>query len=88
MKAEARKAYEKLRKLNIAVQCGDEWKERTGEDRGHFWIWCEGVTDETEEHIDYYGIFWGSDQLNEILDQHGLWFEWQNPGVANVYSID
>ena len=88
MKANAKKAYEKLRKLNIAVQCGDEWKESTGEDRGHFWIWCEGVTEETEEHLSYYGRnCGGSELLNKILNQHGLWFEWQNPGVANVYSF-
>jgi hypothetical protein len=29
----------------------------------------------------------GSEKLNEILEKHGLYFEWCNPGYAHVYSI-
>ncbi len=84
MKANVRKAYEELRKLNIAVQGDTEWDT---EGNYHFWIWCEGITDETQDHLDYYSLYWGSTQINEILKKHELYFEWQNPAQANIYSL-
>jgi len=79
------KAFNLLKKLGIAVQ--KNWGEdKTHKDRGYFWIWCEGLTLETELNLDYYSKYEGSETLNSILDKHGLYFEWQNSAVANVYE--
>lgn len=55
-----------------------------GDHRGHFWISAED--DGSYEWLDYYGNFFGTDQLNEILEKHGLYWEWYNPAYGNVYD--
>jgi len=88
MKRHARRAFNKLKKLKINVVDSKEYNE-CGDYRGHFWIGCEGGMrgeDHTELHVDYYSKFWGSDELNEILDAEGLYFEWYNAAYANVYD--
>lgn len=79
------KAFEELRKLNIAVQrnWGDD---KSHEDRGYFWIWCEGITAETEYHIDYWNKYEGSEKVQSILEKHDLYFEWENSAVASIYD--
>jgi len=77
--------YEELKKLGIAVQ--KNWgDEHYHEDRGYFWIWCEGVTEETDLHLDYYNNFWGSDELNGIMQKYGMWHEWYNPAYSNAWE--
>ena len=79
------KAFNELKKMNIAVQ--KNWGEdKMHEDRGYFWIWCEGLTDETSIHIDYYNNFEGSTELRSILDKYDLYFEWENGAAASVYD--
>lgn len=78
------KCMTKLKTLGIAVQSSEGYE---GENRGIFWIWTEGVTEETADHLDYYGNFWGSDKLNKILGDAGLYFEWNNPAYATIWEI-
>lgn len=78
-------AYNKLREMNIAVMQWDSGPE-TADHRGHFWIWSEGITVETGVHTDYYNNFWGSDTLNKILENAGLYSEWSNPAYSCVYD--
>ena len=55
-------------------------------DRGHFWIDAEEP--EAEGWLDYWStsLMSGSDQLNDILSDHGLYFEWYNSAYACVYD--
>lgn len=36
-------------------------------------------------YADYYEMYWGTDDLNQLLQDNDLYFEWINPGVAGVY---
>tara|TARA_R110000772_G_scaffold6250_12_gene21965 strand:- start:349 stop:594 length:246 start_codon:yes stop_codon:yes gene_type:complete len=80
MKKHARKAFNALKKLGCPV------KECDWEDRGHFWI--DGEDPEAEGWIDYWdmNLSAGSDKLNEILAENGLYWEWQNSAWGNVYD--
>ena len=80
MEPHAIKAFLILQKKDIAVMTWDD------DSRGHFWIWCEGITDETELNLEYYDNYFGSDKLNKILEDNGLYFEWYNSAQANVYD--
>jgi hypothetical protein len=79
MKANARKAFNKLKKLGCPVR---EWH---GNDRGHFWIDAE--SDINDGWLDYWSNYQGHDKLNEILNSHDLYWEWYNPGYGCVYDI-
>lgn len=79
MKANARKAFNKLKKLGCPVR---EWHSN---DRGHFWIDAE--SDNNDGWLDYWSNYQGSDQLNEILNSNNLYWEWYNPGYGCVYDI-
>jgi hypothetical protein len=82
MNKKQKRAFNKLKHRNIAVRESIDGHE----DRGIFWIWTEGLTDETTLALDYYDNMLGSEELNEILAEAGLWFEWQNPAVAIVWE--
>lgn len=77
-KTKAKKAFELLKKKGVPVYSSENYG-----DRGYFWISGE---DGKEEWLDYYNNFFGSDELNEILMEHDLFFEWHNPGYACVYD--
>lgn len=36
-------------------------------------------------YADYYEMYWGSPDLNKLLDDNELMFEWINPGIMGVY---
>ena len=86
MKRKFRTAYNQLKKIGCPVYEGG-WN---GEDT--FRISAEDNAD----HIwaDYYmmseegGYLFGvSPRINEVLDKHGLFAEWCNPGVLNVWEV-
>jgi hypothetical protein len=78
MKAEYRKAFNKLKKAGIAVQ------ESESKNYGVFWINCETDSVETQQALEYYDNYWGSEFLNETLEESGLYFEWDSPAYATV----
>lgn len=80
MKPYAITAFLALQAMGIACMTWDD------DSRGHFWIWCEGITDETELNMDYYNNYWGSKKLNAILEKNGLYSEWYNPAYSNIYD--
>lgn len=80
MKANARKAFNKLKKLGCPVRESDYHT-----DRGHFWLDAE--SSDNEGWLDYWYNYQGSDQLNEILNSNNLYWEWYNPGYGCVYDI-
>lgn len=72
----------------LALQeAGCPVKTWEGLDRGHFWIDAEEP--ESEDWLNYWSmnLMTGSDRLNEILEEAGLYFEWHNSAYACVYDI-
>lgn len=67
-------------------EAGCPVKEWHNSERGHFWIDSEESS--AGGWLDYWStsLMAGSDRLNEILDKHGLYFEWYNSAYAHVYN--
>jgi hypothetical protein len=78
MKAQHKKAFDKLKNAGIAVRLSES------EDYGIFWIDCETGSVETEIALDYYENIGGSIFLNNTLEKAGLYFEWYNPAYATI----
>jgi hypothetical protein len=80
MKANVKKAFDTLKMLGCPV------KEWDGDDRGHFWIDAE--EENAELWLDYWNtdLAFGSDKLNQILDDNGLYWEWYNSAYGCVYD--
>lgn len=80
MKANVKKAFSLLKAEGCPVR---EWD---GNDRGYFWIDAED--ENASLWLDYYNtnLFFGSDRLNEILDEHKLYWEWYNSAYGCVYD--
>lgn len=79
MEPQAIKAFLKLQNLDCPVKT---WYQS---DRGHFWIDAEQPG--AEQFLEYWHNPTGSDKLNNILNKHGFFFEWTNPGYACIYNI-
>ena len=58
---------------NFAPQYGDE-----------YWADYYVMTDGGSKCLDDFGV---SPKLNEILNKHGLYAEWNDPGTIHVYDI-
>ena len=80
MKTHAAHAFIKLQDLGCPVKT---WYQN---DRGHFWIDSEESS--SEEFLDYWNtnLMFGSQVLTDVLEEHGLYFEWQNSAEACVYD--
>ena len=46
-----------------------------------FKIECEGEYDDLE----YYDLYWGDDEFNELLKKHKLHYEWDDSCIVNIY---
>jgi len=86
MKNHARKAYTELKNKGVHVLHPDRgWG-------GHFAISGElygdgSKGDDYDKKLDHYADLWGDNTIiPEILEKHGLYFEWVNGGVAAVYD--
>ena len=80
MTPNAKKAFKELKKLGAPVHSSEGYPER-----GFFWISAED--ENAGEWLDYFTNYWGTDKLQEVLGKYGLFFEWSNPGFANVWEI-
>ena len=82
MATNAATAFVELQKAGCPVKIWD-----SGRERGHFWIDAEQSG--ASEWLDYWSHAYiaGSEKLNQILQKHGLYFEWANSAYANVYDI-
>lgn len=83
MRVNFRKAFDALAKLGVPVY------ERSDMD-GRFQISAEDP--ESSQWCDYYDspcdwVFGVNPKLNQVLDKHGLYAEWINPGELGVYQI-
>jgi len=81
MEPHAATAFVELQQAGCPVKIWD------GDERGHFWIDAE--QSEASEWLDYWSmdLMAGSNKLNQILEKHGLYFEWANSAYANVHDI-
>jgi hypothetical protein len=78
MNGKIKKCFDRLKKLGCPVK---EWHN---EERGHFWIDAEEEYAELWLHYD--SLAFGSDRLNKILDEYGLYWEWDNCAVGCVFD--
>jgi len=81
MTEESIKAFIKLRQIGCPVRLSENY-----DDRGYFWI--DGESQYSELFLDYYSMTMveGSPELQQILEDNGLYFEWYNPAYACVYE--
>lgn len=86
MKRNFRKAFNELKKIGAPVREGgwskDDGFRISGEDNTNY-VWA-----------DYYNEFCSNDyefgvspKITDILNRHGLYCEWCNPGVLDVWEI-
>lgn len=83
MKPNVKKAFSLLKAEGCPVR---EYNAIHDNDRGYFWIDAED--ENAGLWLDYYNtnLFFGSDRLNEILNKHGLYWEWYNSAYGCVYD--
>jgi hypothetical protein len=81
MAPHAATAFLELQKAGCPAKIWD------GDERGHFWLDAEESG--ASEWLDYWSMttIAGSEKLNQILEKHGLYFEWCNSVYAHVYDI-
>lgn len=88
MKNNARKVYKVLEKEGLSLMVSN-WSMYA-----HFEISVEEMpacfSDIKEDApiywADYYDWYDGSDDLNNLLQKHGLYFEWINAAVIGIYD--
>lgn len=80
IKKQAEKAFKELEKLGAPVKSSEGYQGR-----GFFWISAE--EEESGLWLDYFDLYWGSQRLQDVLEKHGLYFEWENPGFATVHEV-
>tara|TARA_R110000851_G_scaffold200232_1_gene351408 strand:- start:35 stop:361 length:327 start_codon:yes stop_codon:yes gene_type:complete len=75
------KAFIELKKIGCPVRISEDY-----DDRGYFWI--DGESEYSELFLNYYSmtLVEGSPELQNILEDNGLYFEWYNPAYACVYK--
>lgn len=84
---EVEKLFKKLDRMNIAVQKNYGYDFVHG-DRPALWIWTEGITEETETHIDYYANHGcPSEELTQVLYEAESFAEWDNSAVCCIYKV-
>jgi hypothetical protein len=83
--ARAKKAFAALKEMGAPVyHLGEGWG-------GHALFSVSAEENYNEDWADYYqpylGEFGLSMKIVDVLDKHGLYAEWCNPGVLDVYEI-
>lgn len=83
MQANAKKAFEELKKMGVPVKDAPDHG-------GHFWISAE--EENSHEWLDYYDGLksWSdwmiNDKIHAVLEKHNLFAEWYNPAYVIVYD--
>lgn len=89
MKRNARTAYDKLKALGVPmyIHDGETYHFLISAEENYDTIWANyyAMTDGVMyyDDLDDFGV---NEKINEILDQHGLFCEWQNPGALAVFD--
>ena len=88
MQRNYKKAYTKLKIMGCPVIEGDD-----SGNMDKFRISAEQNCEDANETVwaDYYnmgsGLFGVNNKINAVLDKHGLYAEWINPGVLSVQEV-
>ena len=89
MKRNARTAYDKLKALGVPmyIHDGESYHFLISAEENYDTVWADyyAMTDGVMyyDDLDDFGV---NEKINEILDQHGLFCEWQNPGALGVFD--
>ena len=89
MKRNARTAYDKLKALGVPmyIHDGETYHFLISAEENYDTIWADyyAMTDGVMyyDDLDDFGV---NEKINAILDQHGLFCEWQNPGALAVFD--
>ena len=88
MKQHARSAYNALKKIGtpMYIHSGESYYFLISAEENYDTIWADyyAMTDGVYcDDLDDFGV---NKKINEILDQHGLYCEWQHPGALGVYD--
>lgn len=82
MKVKFQKAFNELQSMGVPVYeggwSGEDTFRISGEDNGDQ-LWADYYA------MDY-GDFGVNPEITKVLDKFGLFAEWVNPGVLNVYN--
>jgi len=89
MKRNARTAYDKLKALGVPmyIHDGETYHFLISAEENYDTVWANyyAMTDGVMyyDDLDDFGV---NEKINAILDQHGLFCEWQNPGALAVFD--
>ena len=78
-------AFIKLDKLGVPVKIYDQQNPKLEDYRGVFSI--DSEEEGCELFVDYFNPakFMGTDEMNKIIYDAGLYWDWENPGWINVH---
>jgi len=82
--AKQKRCFLKLQKMGVPVKIWYQNNPEYEDYRGLFWIDTE--EEMSECFLDYYGMPWGSEKLNKVLESADLYYEWANAAYAHVYE--
>lgn len=81
----AERAFEELRKMGVPVidRKDDGLFVISGEENDGDVIWADYYQEYKMDYLDAFGV---NERINQVLDKHGLYAEWVNPGFLAVHK--
>ncbi len=83
MKREYRAAFNKLRKIGVPVKDYGEDDFVISAEENYETVWADYYA-ENNASLDDFGV---NHKINDILNDHGLYAEWENGGVLGVSKM-
>lgn len=83
MKREYRTAFNKLRKIGVPVKDYGEDGFVISAEENYETVWADFYR-ENDASLDDFGV---NHKINDILNDHGLFAEWENGGVLGVSKM-
>ncbi len=87
MKRNYRAAYNQLKKMGVPVHeggyNGDDTFRISGEDN-YPTVWADYYREGSKRTLDDFGV---NHKINDVLQKHGLFAEWENTGVLGVAEL-
>ena len=83
MKREYRTAFNKLRKIGVPVKDYGEDDFVISAEENYETVWADYYA-ENNSSLDDFGV---NHRINDILNDHGLYAEWENGGVLGVSKM-
>jgi hypothetical protein len=85
MSPQAKKAFDELKALGVPVIDRDDESHFviSGEENTGDVIWADYYKEYQMSYLDDFGVH---KDINAVLEKHGLYAEWANPGYLNVHT--